>query len=257
VTVLEPERAAALLAERLGRPGPAGVPAPAPDGPALPDDALPSAVAGLPCGPFAKEWLVQRTLEELGIHLEANGALQDLKGFLIASPRGAEIVVSDRLDAEERLAVYAHLLAHAVLEEAPEKPDGLLGLLCLPVHTLQVGAPGAPGVFFSHLEYVEARGPRQRSRAERYADGAAAALAQAILRGRLDGVPQYAYRRTRGPVRNTGLRAALGRMWLELSHRTSLALFWLSPKYRRLRSRQDVTQLVHLAESLTRAAYAC
>jgi hypothetical protein len=233
--ILEPERAAVLLAERLARPH---------SGPAE-------------SGRAGTEWLVQRTLEELGIHCEANGALQDLKGFLIASPRGAEIVVSDRLTADERLTVYAHLLAHAILEEAPEKPDGLLSLLSLPAHTLLDGAPGDPGGFFSHLEYVDGREPLQRSSAERRAEGAATALAQAILRGSLEGVPRYAYRRTRDPAPGPGLRPALGRMWLELSHRTSLALFWLSPKYRRLRSRPEVAHLVRALESLTRAAYAC
>jgi hypothetical protein len=243
--ILEPERAAVLLAERLARPPSGQAPEPA---------ALNRARA---------EWLAQRTLEELGIHCEANGALQDLKGFLISSPRGADIVVSDRLTPEERLVLYAHLLAHALLEEAPEKPDGLLGLLSLPAHTLLYEAPETPGEpavsggFFSHLEYVEGREPLKRSTAERRAEGAAAALAQAILGGSLDGVPRYAYRRTRETSRNAGLRPALGRMWLELSHRTSLALFWLSPRYRRLRSRREVTQLVRALESLTRAAYAC
>jgi hypothetical protein len=250
--ILEPERATALLAERLARPK---------VGRALPHrgaDAPPPDAAGHPVAPRdGSEWLALRTLEELGIHCEANGALQDLKGFLIASSRGAEIVVSDRLTAEERLLVYASLLAHAVLEEAPEKPNGLLSLLRLPAHTLLDGAPEESGAFYSHLEYVEGRGPSERSRAERRAEEAAAALAQAILRGRLDAVPRYAYRRRREPSPNAGLRPAMGRMWLELSHRTSLALFWLSPSYRRLRSRPEITLLVQALESLTRAAYAC
>jgi hypothetical protein len=243
--ILEPERAAELLAERLARPQ---------TGRALPPDA-----AGRPAAPRdGGEWLAQRTLEELGIHCEANGALQDLKGFLIASSRGAEIVVSDRLSPEERLVVYAHLLAHAVLEEAPEKPNGLLSLLRLPAHTLLDEARRESGAFFSRLEYVEGREPGQRSSAERRAEGAAAALAQAILRGRLDAIPRYAYRRRhQEPPPGGGLRPALGRMWLELSHRTSLALFWLSPRYRRLRSRPEITQLVQTLESLTRAAYSC
>ncbi len=251
--ILEPERAAALLAERLARPPAGRTPPPdGADGPAPPD------AAGFPISNRdGSEWLALRTLEELGIHCEANGALQDLKGFLIASSRGAEIVVSDRLTAEERLAVYASLLAHAVLEEAPEKPDGLLGLLRLPAHTLLDEAREGSGAFFSHLEYVEGREPGQRSNAERRAEGAAAALTQAILRGRLDVIPRYAYRRRREPSPNAGLRPAMGRMWLELSNRTSLALFWLSPSYRRLRSRPEITQLVQTLESLTRAAYSC
>ncbi|HEX2035216.1 MAG TPA: hypothetical protein VHS99_13620 [Chloroflexota bacterium] len=185
--------------------------------------------------PRSKDWLVQRTLEELGVHCEANGALQDLKGFLMASPRGAEIVVSDRLDAEERLAVYAHLLAHALLEEGPDKSSG----------------------FFSRLEYVEGREPQHRSGAERRAELVADALAQAILCGRLEGMPQYAYRRKRQPVQKVGLRPALGRFFLELSHRTSLTLFWYLPQYRKLRSRPEISLLVRYLENLTRVAYAC
>jgi len=247
--ILEPERAAVLLAERLSRP-PAGRAVP----PAGADDPAPPDAAGFPVAHRdGSEWLALRTLEELGIHCEANGALQDLKGFLIASSRGAEIVVSDRLTAEERLVVYASLLAHAVLEEAPEKPDGLLSLLRLPAHTLLDEAREDSGAFFSHLEYVEGREPSLRSSAERRAEGAAAALAQAILRGRLDAIPRYAYRRRRDRSASDGLRPAMGRMWLELSHRTSLALFWLSPGYRRLRSRPEISQLVRALESLTRA----
>jgi hypothetical protein len=247
--ILEPERAALLLAERPRRPpadpaGPGRVP-PAGDGRptsaagAGDDSDAPANAggighAGLPGG---KEWLVQRTLEELGIHCEANGALQDLKGFLIASPRGAEIVVSDRLDAEERLTVYAHLLAHALLEEDAEKANG----------------------FFSRLEYVEGREPPNLSSAERRADHVADAIAEAILDGRLDATPQYAYKRKRrrDPVGNTGLRPALGRFFLEMSHRTSLALFWYLPQYRKLRSRPQIAVLVRYLETLTRVAYDC
>lgn len=246
--ILEPERAAVLLAERLRRPPPGGAkpvwPAPQPARPSLATDrplggrALSEgAIKGDPdrSDVRGKEWLVQRTLEELGIHCEANSALQDLKGFLIASPRGAEIVVSDRLDPEERLAVYAHLLAHALLEEDAEKVNG----------------------FFSRLEYVEGRAPRHRSGAERRAELVADAIAEAILHGHLEATPQYAYRRKRQPARNTGLRPALGRFFLEMSHRTSLALFWYLPQYRKLRSRPEVSLLVRYLETLTRAAYAC
>jgi hypothetical protein len=240
--MLEPERAAALVAERLRRPGAALEPArpggggPAPEwrgGAAAPSGAGPASPAR-----GGKDWLVQRTLEELGIHCEANGALQDLKGFLIASPRGAEIVVSDRLGPDERLALFAHLLAHAVLERAPSAPD-------------------TPDGFFSRLEYVEGREPDHRSDAERRTEVVADALAQAILRGRLDGVPQYTYRRTREPAHNSGMRPALGRFWLEFCHRLSLALFWHSPQYQKLRSRREMSYLVRRVQDLVRVAYAC
>jgi hypothetical protein len=236
--MLEPERAAALMAERLRRPLP----------PALSENATGrrgAAPAGPNGGPVAgdaaetrRDWVVQRTLEELGIHCEANDTLQDLKGFLIASPRGADIVVSDRLAPEERLAVYAHLLAHALIDELP-------------------GAPGDERSFFSRLEYVEGREPDTSSGAERRAELVADALAQAILRGRLDGAPQYAYRKSRAPAKSSGIRPYFGRMFLDFCHRASLALFWHSPKYQKLRSRSEMAFLVRRFEDLVRVAYAC
>lgn len=213
--ILHPERAAQLVAERLARPSELELP-----------DARPE-----------RDWLVRRTLEELGIHCESDAGLQDLKGFMIASARGAEIVVSDRLGPEERVTVYAHLLAHALLEQG----DG--------ADTL--------GAFFSRLEYVEGREPAGRSSAELRAEMVADALANAILRGRLDGAPKYSYRHTREPSRSHGLRPRLGRFFLELCHRTSLALFWRSPKYQRLRARREMSALVRHVEGLVKVAYAC
>jgi len=209
--ILEPERAAQLVAERLARP---------------------EVQAEL-----QKDWLVRRTLEELGIHCEAEPNLQDLKGFMIASPRGTEIVVSERLGQDERLGVYAHLLAHALLEQGEE---------------------GEEGSFFSRLEYVEGREPAERKGAERKVEMVADALAKAILRGRLDGTPQYCYRHKRVSVgASAGLRPRVGRFWLELCHRVSLMLFWHSPKYQRLRARREMSYLVRRVEGLVRVAYAC
>ncbi len=258
---LEPERAAALVAERLRRsqrelPSLCGVPVP-PELVGLPGISLlldrlrellrdgvnepPAREAaeweGLPAG-LGRDWLVRRTLEELGIRCEATGALQDLKGFLIASPHGAEIVVSDRLGPDERLAVYVHLLAHALLEGTPEMPR----------------------TFFSRLEYVDGRAPPPPSGAARRAEMVADALAQAILSGRLDGAPEYAYRRRRtdGEARQArGLRPALGRLVLDFCHRASLALFWHSPKYQKLRLRPEVSFLAQRVQALVRVAYAC
>jgi hypothetical protein len=241
--MLEPERAATLVAERLRRPALERLAAGRP-GEGAEDRPARSAGAGGAHGTGGsggRDWLVRRTLEELGIHCEATSEMQDLKGFLIASPRGAEILVSDRLGPDERLAVYSHLLAHAVLEHTPTAPD----------------APATPDGFFSRLEYVEGREPGPRSGAERRAELAADALAQAILRGRLDGVPRYTYRRTREPARNAGLRPALGRFWLEFCHRISLALFWHLPQYQKLRSRREMAYLVRRLEHLVRVAYAC
>ncbi|HEU5316830.1 MAG TPA: hypothetical protein VFX49_12025 [Chloroflexota bacterium] len=211
--ILEPERAAQLVADRLARPAAGGAGAEA----------------------LKKDWIVRRTLEELGIHCEADAGLQDLKGFMIASPRGAEIVVSERLGQDERLGVYAHLLAHALLEQGEE---------------------GEEGSFFSRLEYVEGREPAERKGSERKLEMVADALAAAILRGRLDGTPRYAYRHKR-EVGAAGLRPRLGRFWLELCHRVSLMLFWHSPKYQRLRARREMSYLVRRVEHLVRTAYAC
>jgi hypothetical protein len=229
--MLEPERAAALMAERVRRSSLAGHRRQT--GQEVLDGAHSQDDQG------SVDWLVQRTLEELGIHCEATDALQDLKGFLIASQRGAEIVVSDRLGPDERLAVYAHLLAHALLEETPK-------------------AELSQRHFFSRLEYVEGREPGDRSNAERKVEMVADALAKAILRGRLDGAPQYAYRRTRAPApMGGGLRPTLGRLFIDICHRASYALFWHSPKYQKLRSRPEVTTLVQRLEGLMRFTYAC
>jgi 8-oxo-dGTP pyrophosphatase MutT (NUDIX family) len=63
----------------------------------------------------------RRLLEELGVHCDESAALHDLKGFLLSSPRGTEIVVCRDLGDEERLEVYAHLIAHALL--GPDTPE--------------------------------------------------------------------------------------------------------------------------------------
>ncbi|NDE75745.1 MAG: hypothetical protein EB039_06725, partial [Proteobacteria bacterium] len=61
-------------------------------------------------------WIVQRSLEEGGVHCGTTPSMEDLKGFLIASPRGAEITVSERLSDDERLDLFANLLARAMVE---------------------------------------------------------------------------------------------------------------------------------------------
>src|ERR1700687_4045681 len=57
----------------------------------------------------------RRLLEELGVRCDESAVLHDLKGFLLSSPRGTEMVISRDLSDEERLQGYAHLLAHALL----------------------------------------------------------------------------------------------------------------------------------------------
>jgi hypothetical protein len=46
-------------------------------------------------------------------------------------------------------------------------------------------------------------------------------------------------------------------MFLDFCHRASLALFWHSPKYQKLRSRSEMAFLVRRFEDLVRVAYAC
>ena len=63
--------------------------------------------------------------------------------------------------------------------------------------------------------------------------------------------------RLRERVESFGLRPRLGRFFLEMCHRTSLALFWHSPKYQKLRGRPEMSALVRRVEGLVRVAYAC
>ena len=66
-----------------------------------------------PWGPHQRAVAARRLLEELGVRCDESAALHDLKGFLLSSPRGSEMVVSRDLTDEQRLEVYAHLIAHA------------------------------------------------------------------------------------------------------------------------------------------------
>src|ERR1700694_212267 len=68
-----------------------------------------------PWGPHQRASAARRLLEELGVHCDESAVLHDLKGFLLSSPRGTEMVVSRDLTDEERLEVYAQPSAHAVL----------------------------------------------------------------------------------------------------------------------------------------------
>src|ERR1051326_9418997 len=77
------------------------------------------ALPATPWGPHQRAVAARRLLEELGVRCDESAALHDLKGFLLSSPRGVEMVVSRELNDEQRLEVYAHLIAHALLG-----PDG-------------------------------------------------------------------------------------------------------------------------------------
>ena len=72
-----------------------------------------------PWEPRQRAVAARRLLEELGVHCDETAVLHDLKGFLMSSPRGTEMVVSRDLSDDERVGVYAHLIAHALLG-----PDG-------------------------------------------------------------------------------------------------------------------------------------
>ena len=65
--------------------------------------ALPSAS----WAPRQRAVAARRLLEELGVHCDETAALHDLKGFLLSSERGSEMVVSRDLNDEQRLEVYA------------------------------------------------------------------------------------------------------------------------------------------------------
>ena len=71
--------------------------------------------------PHQRASAARRLLEELGVRCDESAALHDLKGFLLSSPRGTEMVVSRDLSDDERVEVYAHLIAHALL--GPDGPE--------------------------------------------------------------------------------------------------------------------------------------
>lgn len=181
-------------------------------------------------------WLVRRTLEEMGVRCGDTPKLQDLKGFLIASPHGAEMVVSSELAPHQQVAVYAHLLAHLLLDRFG-------------------------GSFVSKFEYCEGRVPNHLTAAERREDLVADAVALAILEGRLEAVPRYVLEPA--PLPTLPRRPRPTWPWrtfaLAVLHWLSLALFWHSRSYRRLRTLPLTTQLIHrlaglLGEPAARAA---
>ncbi len=205
---------------------------------------------------------VQRLLEEGGVECSISTDLVDLKGYVIASDNGAEITVSDRLDPLERLDLFARLLAHALVGTVDARPRTVLA----PLWSVAFGSPPGPRrgtqkQFFAHLEYVDGRRPAGRPHEEQRADALATMLAEAIRGGRVDVTPRYAFPPAAGleaghsgalRVRG-GLRATVGRLFLEVCHRTSLALFWRSTRYRRLRANRQVTGIAHQVDGMVRA----
>lgn len=159
--------------------------------------------------------ITRRLLEELGVHCDETASLRDLKGFLLSSARGTEIVVSRYLSDEDRVEVYAHLVAHALLG-----PD--LGGLQLA----------------SQLEYVPGHEPDHRSAQQAREEAVADAVARAIVEGRLEAAPRLVYCRDLGPGRGRLSLAVLRGL-----HVGSLALYRRSRSYQRLRSLGLVTAL--------------
>jgi hypothetical protein len=206
---------------------------------------------------------VQRVLEEGGVELSVSPTLVDLKGYVIASDRGAEITISERLDPKERLDLFAQLLAHALVGTIDARPQTVLA----PLWSIAFGVPSvsrdvAAGTFFAHLEYVDGRGPNRETSEDRRIGELATNLAQAILGGHVDLTPRYAFPSaqlisassvTASTMRRRGLRATFGRLFLDVCHQTSLALFWRSTRYRRLRASRHVTGLAHQLDGIVRA----
>jgi hypothetical protein len=180
--------------------------------------------------------------------------LHDLKGYVIASQYGAEITVSDRLDAEQRLDLYAQLLAHALVGAVDTRPAAVLAPFWSVAFGDHISRNGLEGKFFAHLEYVAGRRPSVETEAERRNGSLVTILAEAILGGHLDVTPRYAFAPGGKPTApGRGLRATVGRVFLDICHRTSLALYWRSTRYRRLRANRQVTGLAHQLDGIVRA----
>ena len=184
------------------------------------------ALPSRPWEPHARVVAARRLLEELGVHCDESPALHDLKGFLLSSSRGSEIVVSRHLNDEQRLEVYAHLIAHALL-----------------------GPDGSELALAARFEYVPGRAPGERPAHELRDELLADAVARAILAGRLEAAPRLIYCRDLGPGRGPFSRAVLRGL-----HRGSLALYRRSRSYQRLRSLPVVTALTERVHSFLGSA---
>jgi hypothetical protein len=176
--------------------------------------------------PHQRAVAARRLLEELGVRCDESATLRDLKGFLLSSPRGTELVVSRQLSDEQRLEVYAHLIAHALL--GPDVPDLALA---------------------ARFEYVPGHAPEERPARELREEVLADAVARAILAGRLEAAPRLIYCRDLGPGRGRFSRAVLRGL-----HLGSLALYRRSRSYQRLRSLPVVTALTERVHSFLGSA---
>jgi hypothetical protein len=170
--------------------------------------------------------VARRLIEELGVHCDESAVLHDLKGFLLSSPRGTEMVLSRDLTDDERLEVYAHLIAHALL--GPDGPELALA---------------------ARFEYVPGRAPEERPAHELREAELADAVARAILNGCLEAAPRLIYCRDLGPGRGRFSRAVLRGL-----HEGSLALYRRSRSYQRLRSLPVMTALTERVHSFLGSA---
>lgn len=174
----------------------------------------------------ARARTARRLLEELGVRCDESARLEDLKGFLLTSPRGTEIVLSRDLSDDDRVGVYAHLIAHALL-----------------------GPEATQLVPSARFEYATGRAPDCRTWHEVQEEHVADAVARAILDGRLEAAPRYVYCRDLGPGRGRFSRAVLRGL-----HHGSLALYWRSRSYQRLRSLPVMTALTERVHSFLGSA---
>lgn len=169
---------------------------------------------------LSRATVTRRLLEELGVRCDESAPLQDLKGFLLSSGRGTEIVTRRDLSDEERVQVYAHLVAHALL--GVDLPDFQLA---------------------ARFEYEGGRAPKDRSAEQRQEEFVADAVARAIMEGRLEATPRLIYCHDLGPGRGRLSHGVLRGM-----HSASFALYRRSRRYQRLRSLPVVaafTQRIH------------
>lgn len=176
--------------------------------------------------PLSRADVARRLLEELGVRCNESARMHDLKGYLLSSRKGTEIALRHDLTEQERLEVYAHLVAHALL--GPDVPT------FSPV---------------AQFEYSDGRAPGDRPAREIREENVAEAVARAILEGRLEAAPRLVYCRDLGPGRGPLSRAVMRGL-----HRGSLALYRRSRSYQRLRSLPVVTALWGRVHTLLESA---
>lgn len=159
-------------------------------------------------------WLLQ----EMGVRCGSEADLQGLRGVLIQSPRGPEFIISTRLDAAQRLELYAHMLAH-----------------------LLVGAMSP--TWGTRFEYPAHSTPAHLTAHERREEAVCDAIARALLLGCPEGAPYYLAEAPPPARRRRGRRQVVAALALNVVHRVSLTLYWRSQLYQRLRAHPDVTRL--------------